>query len=297
MLSSRMGLAVSRLTIHSGAFFVTALTLMTAAVALASFLSLCSFASLVPARSFASLGPTRSLASLDSTRASVPEFAAPLDGVLQAPAAEVGECAALEVGGAESASARSNASPGSNANARADSNPGRVIPSRQELPGLRSFGQVTPTLYRGARPTEEGFACLAKMGVSIVISLEGKYKDLRKPVERLGMQYVSMFWECSFPRDEIFARFLQLLRDNPGKKVFVYCHYGDDRTGMMIAAYRMAEQGWSAAEAKEEMKDFGFNFFHRRICTGLSDYEEHFPHHWRDGHAFEKLRSAAEPQR
>jgi hypothetical protein len=110
------------------------------------------------------------------------------------------------------------------------------------------------------------------------------------------MQYVSMFWECSFPEDHIFAKFLQLLRDNPGKKVFVYCHYGDDRTGMMIAAYRMAEQGWSAEEAKEEMKAFGFDFFHRRICTGLSNYEEHFPRYWREGHAFDKLRSTPPTQ-
>ena len=170
------------------------------------------------------------------------------------------------------------------------------IPPRQNLPGLHNFGQINPTLYRGERPTEEGLACLAKMGVTIVISLEGKYKDLRKPVERLGMQYVSMFWECSFPQDHTFAKFLQLLRDNPGKKVFVYCHYGDDRTGMMIAAYRMAEQNWPAKEAKEEMKAFGFDFFHRRICTGLSDYEEHFPQHWREHEAFEKLRSTTPPQ-
>ncbi len=248
---------MSRRTIHSAAIFVTAQTLATAALALAS---------LLPTRAFA------------------PAFAAPQDRASQTPPAETGGCAPLDVDGIESPSPRSN------------TNPGRVIPPRQELPGLRSFGQVTPTLYRGGRPTAEGLACLAKMGVSIVISTEGSFKDLRKPVESLGMHYVSMFWECSFPRDNTFAKFLQLLRDNPGIKVFVYCHYGDDRTGMMIAAYRMAQQGWSAGEAKEEMKAFGFNFFHRRICTGLSKYEAHFPRHWREGHAFEKLRSTPQPQ-
>jgi hypothetical protein len=200
------------------------------------------------------------------------------------PPAETGECAPFEVVETASQSVRSNATPE------------HVIPPHQKLPGLRGFGQITPTLYRGGRPTEEGLACVAKMGVSIVISLEGSYKDLHEPVERLGMQYVSMYWECSFPRDRTFAKFLQLLRDNPGKKVFVYCHYGDDRTGMMIAAYRMAEQGWSAKEAKEEMKAFGFNFFHQRICTGLSTYEEHFPRHWSKSAAFEKLRSTPPQQ-
>jgi hypothetical protein len=252
-----MDLAMPRQTIRAAALFVTVLTLVTAALALASH---------------------------RPKFASAPVFAAPQERASQTPPAETGECAPLAVEDKESHSARTNATPG------------HVIPPHLKVPGLRGFGQVTPTLFRGGRPTEEGFACLAKMGVSIVISTEGKYKDLHKPVERLGMQYVSMFWECSFPQDHTFAKFLQLLRDNPGKKVFVYCRYGDDRTGMMIAAYRIAEQGWSGEEAKQEMMAFGFNFLHRRICTGLSSYEESFPRHWRESHAFDKLRSTPPPQ-
>lgn len=257
---------MSRQPKHSAAFFVTALTLVTAA--LAAFLVLPSFS------------PTRAFA---------PDFSAPQDHVSQMPTT-TGDCAAFQVDGVANASALLDA------NTRTNANTDRAIPPHLDLPGLQNFAQINPTLFRGGRPTKEGLACLAKMGVSIVISQEGKYKDLRKPVERLGMQYISMAWECSFPRDETFAKFLQLLRDNPGKKVFVYCHYGDDRTSMMVAAYRIAEQGWSAEEAKKEMKAFGFNFYHRRICTGLSEYEDHFPQHWREGKAFEKLRGTVQPQ-
>jgi len=247
---------MSRQAIHS-VFFATALTLLTAALA---------------------------LTLLQPTLASAPIFFARQELASQTPPTATGECTPLEVDATASQPAHN------------DGTSGRLIPARQNFSGLQNFAQINPTLYRGGRPTEEGLACLAKMGVTIVISLEGKYKDLRKPVERLGMQYVSMFWECSFPEDKTFAKFLQLLRDNPGKKVFVYCHYGDDRTSMMIAAYRIAEQNWSAKEAKEEMKAFGFDFFHRRICTGLSDYEDHFPQHWREHEAFEKLRSTTPRQ-
>ena len=46
---------------------------------------------------------------------------------------------------------------------------------------------------------------------------------------------------------------------------------GDDRTAMMIASYRIAEDGWSAERAEKEMEKFGFSFAHRRlICPGLS---------------------------
>jgi hypothetical protein len=105
------------------------------------------------------------------------------------------------------------------------------------------------------------------------------------------MQYVAMPWQCSFPKDRIFVEFLTLLRRNPGKKIFVHCRLGDDRTAMMIASYRMAEEGWSAQRAENEMEKFGFSFAHRRlICPGLSSYEEDFPHHFKTSPAFRDLR-------
>jgi protein tyrosine/serine phosphatase len=84
------------------------------------------------------------------------------------------------------------------------------------------------------------------------------------------MQYVALRWHCSFPKDRILAQFLTLLRENPGRKIFVHCRLGDDRTGMMIASYRMAQEGWSAEKAEKEMEKFGFSFTHKRlICPGL----------------------------
>ena len=146
---------------------------------------------------------------------------------------------------------------------------------RLTLEGVGNFAEVTPTLLRGGQPKPVGFDGLAKMGVNIVVDarLSGKDKE-RKEVEKAGMQYVSLPWHCLFPKDDTFARFLAVLRENPGKKVFVHCRYGDDRTGMMIAAYRMSVQGWTAEEAREEMNKFGF---HRLVCHSLVGYEGHFP--------------------
>jgi hypothetical protein len=53
----------------------------------------------------------------------------------------------------------------------------------------------------------------------------------------------------------------------------------------------MAEEGWSAQRAENEMEKFGFSFAHRRlICPGLSSYEEDFPHHFKTSPAFRDLR-------
>lgn len=158
---------------------------------------------------------------------------------------------------------------------------------------IPDFGEVTPTLFRGGQPKEHGFEALAKMGFQIVVDMRGDRDNEREEVTRLGMQYVPMSWQCSFPKDSIFAEFISLIRTNPGKKIFIHCRVGDDRTGMMVAAYRMAEEGWSAEKARKEMNAFGFSFIHRRlICPRLADYEEEFPKRFATNPEFEKLRSA-----
>jgi len=165
--------------------------------------------------------------------------------------------------------------------------------SKEMRKNLPDFGQVTPNLYRGAQPSREGFHMLAQRGINIVIDLRGSNKKEREIVTSLGMQYVAMGWECSFPKDETFAQFLTLLRDNPDKKVFVHCRVGDDRTSMMIAAYRMAFEDWSAERAKLEMEDFGFSFVHRHlICPRLASYEWNFPRRFRTSRAFQSLRES-----
>src|SRR6202140_5252507 len=166
--------------------------------------------------------------------------------------------------------------------------PAEVI-GKELIPG---FAAVTPALYRGAQPRQHGFEALAKMGIQIVVDLRGDRDGERAEVTSLGMQYVSMHWQCSFPKDRIFAVFLTLIRKNPGRKIFVHCRVGDDRTGMMIAAYRMADEGGSPKQAMKEMTEYGFSLPHRRlICPRLSEYEEHFPERLATKPEFAELRS------
>ena len=158
---------------------------------------------------------------------------------------------------------------------------------KRRIKGISNFGEVTPTLFRGGQPTHQGFQALAKNGVDIVVDNRGnRSKTEGKEVNRLGMRYIAIPWHCPFPHDEAFARFLKVVRENPDKKIFVHCRLGDDRTGMMIAAYRMAEEGWTADEAMTEMQHFGFSRAHHFICPTLASYEKNFPKHLKSNPAF-----------
>jgi len=162
-------------------------------------------------------------------------------------------------------------------------------PGKHEpIEGVPNFGEVTPTLYRGGQPTREGLKVLAKMGIKIVVDTGRSDRD-EKLLKGLGLRYVSMPWYCPFPKDKVMAEFLQLLKEDPGAKTFVHCRLGEDRTGMMIAAYRMAEQGWTPEEAMDEMHEFGFGAMHHVICPGLARYEKHFPEHLKKDKAFKEL--------
>jgi len=164
-----------------------------------------------------------------------------------------------------------------------------------QVEGVPRLAQVSPYLFRGAQPSDEGLAELKKMGISIIVDMRtGSRKSEQEKVTKLGMQYVQIPWHCPFPRDPTFAQFLKIMEDNPQKKVFVHCRLGDDRTGMAVAAYRMAEQGWSAEQAMQEMQQFGFDWTHHAICPGLAGYEESFPERLKKEKTFQGLRGPRE---
>jgi tyrosine-protein phosphatase SIW14 len=169
------------------------------------------------------------------------------------------------------------------------------IATRRKVAGISDFAEVSPQLYRGAQPGRAGIESLQKMGIGIVVDMRGgRNKSEKAAVQKAGMQYVSISWHCPFPSDKPFAKFLELIEENPDKKIFVHCRLGNDRTGMAVAAYRMAEQGWSADDAMNEMQTFGFSAVHHVICPGLAGYEKSFPHRLQTGNSFRDLRAHGE---
>jgi tyrosine-protein phosphatase SIW14 len=166
----------------------------------------------------------------------------------------------------------------------------RAIGRRLQEKGVPNFGEVTTTLYRGGLLNPTGIKALKRLGMNVIIDTHAHDETEEKIVEGLGMKYVAIPWHCPWPHDEVFAKFLQVLHENKGKKIFVHCRLGDDRTGMMVAAYRMAEEGWTADEAMREMKSFGFSRSHHLLCPGLAGYEKEFPKRLKEDPIFEGVR-------
>jgi len=152
--------------------------------------------------------------------------------------------------------------------------PEHKMARRLSATGVSNLAQVTPNLYRGAQPERGGLESLAKMGINTVIDLRltGANKE-GADAKKLGMDFVALPWHCLFPKDDPFARFLRYVREHPDK---------------MIAAYRMAVEGWTAEEARKEMNVFGF---HNVICASLVGYEKSFPERLKKSSAFKDAKS------
>jgi protein tyrosine phosphatase (PTP) superfamily phosphohydrolase (DUF442 family) len=134
------------------------------------------------------------------------------------------------------------------------------------IPAIPNSGKINDHLYRGAQPRPQGLAELKKLGITTIVDLRGEDREKilweRRQAESLGMRFVNIpvsGWAP--PTNEQVSQFLSLFRDDPSQKIFVHCRYGDDRTGVFVATYRMAVEKWPAERALKEMYFFGFNGF------------------------------------
>lgn len=142
--------------------------------------------------------------------------------------------------------------------------------------GLPNLGRVHQRLYRSGQPKGQGFDALQELGVTLVVNLrDDPEKNEKQQVESRGMRYVHIPWRGTAPADNRqVAQFLQLLRDNPDERILVHCRRGAERTGVMVAAYRISEDGWTPEQALEEMEEFKFLGFWFRH---LKKYVRNFP--------------------
>lgn len=144
---------------------------------------------------------------------------------------------------------------------------------RNDLPGLQNFAQISRNLYRGGASTTVGYRTLKQMGVRTIVDLQEFHSDL-SALEGLGLRYVALPMNPAEVEDEEVARFLQIVRDPDCQPVFVHCRAGSDRTGVVVAVYRVVEQHWPLEEAAKELPRFGFHDVFLPLQTYLKHLDE-----------------------
>jgi len=141
---------------------------------------------------------------------------------------------------------------------------------------ITNFGCINENFYRGAQPKSRDFGDLAAMGVKTVIDLqEDGERYEQQTVEGAGMNFFRIgMSDSSWPSREKADQFLKIVNDPANQPVFIHCHGGRHRAGIMTAIYRMTHDGWSADQAYTEMKQYGFEkgFGHGSLKDYVYDY-------------------------
>ncbi len=145
---------------------------------------------------------------------------------------------------------------------------------------LPNFSKVNEKLYRGGRPTKAGVNQLVAMKVKTIINLRGKDEN-SKPEEEwaelAGIKIISFNLSNWFePKTDDIEDIIEEIDKPENQPVFVHCRRGADRTGTVIAVYRIRHDNWTAKRAIDEAKDFDFGWWQFPMKDFIKDYYRDF---------------------
>jgi protein tyrosine/serine phosphatase len=144
---------------------------------------------------------------------------------------------------------------------------------------LPNFHQVNSQLYRGAQPKAGGLQKLKADGIKTIVNLRGTDDQTRAEgdaARTLGLRYYSVpLPGFSAPEDKEVQQVLDIINAPDNQPVFVHCHHGEDRTGTIIACYRITHDGWTATQAKKEAESYGMSW----TQVGMKGYIDKFYKH------------------
>lgn len=133
-----------------------------------------------------------------------------------------------------------------------------TLQAQQPSLPIRNVHQVSATLYRSGQPHRKGFKALEAAGFTDVINLRTIWGDrCRAGKSKIQLYHIRVV-TTRMSEADLVAIFRQIERSEG--KVLIHCWHGSDRTGTVVAMYRILYQGWDKEKAISEMIHGGYGF-------------------------------------
>lgn len=123
--------------------------------------------------------------------------------------------------------------------------------------------RVDDKLYRSEQPIADDYAALAQLNIKSIINLRYFNRRADRPILQTQphiklLNHPLLTWHIT-PRD-LAAALWTIEQNQKDGAVLLHCYHGADRTGIVIAFYRIIYQNWSPQAAKAEMQQGGFGY-------------------------------------
>ncbi len=125
-----------------------------------------------------------------------------------------------------------------------------------------NFYQVNSNLFRSEQPIESMSHDLDQLNIKTIVNL--RFFDRDDDIEVFSNSAYTLInkplltWSIS--TKEIADILATIKRQQEHGAVLVHCYHGSDRTGLIIAMYRIVYDNWSIEQAKEEMVNGPYRF-------------------------------------
>ena len=130
---------------------------------------------------------------------------------------------------------------------------------------LPNFRQVNQHLYRGGQLKRGSIGHLAQLGIRTIVNLRATDEHSRAEeaeAKAAGLRFYNVpMGAYGKPTDEEVERVLAVISDPANQPVFVHCQRGKDRTGTIIACYRLTHDNWTIEQALQEASQIGMGWW------------------------------------
>lgn len=137
--------------------------------------------------------------------------------------------------------------------------PFNAFSQQENVESLKNFHKVDEFVFRSEQPQSDDFSAIEARGIKTVINLRNRFNDKRE-VRKTNLKLIHVpinSWKINYLH---LVTVLKIINQSE-KPVLVHCLHGADRTGCVVACYRIIFNGWSKDDAIKEFlsPQFGYH--------------------------------------
>ena len=123
---------------------------------------------------------------------------------------------------------------------------------------LNNMYCIDKGVYRSEQPGNKDFKALEAFGIKEVLNLRRLHSD-DDEAEGTSLKLHRLKANAHSISEKQVIEALKIIKNRQGP-ILIHCRHGSDRTGAVLAMYRIVFQGYTKEQAIEEMKKGGFGF-------------------------------------